>query len=93
MIASAQPDGVPAIVALIAATLSASVLGLVGAVVASLWMSVGHRPWSVVGVLVGALVLWWTLVVAAPVLGQIFANVTSPSAEDCQDLPPDTGCL
>ena len=90
---SAGGNGVPAIPALIAAGLAASALGVVGAVTAASWMSVGHRPWSVVGVLVGALLLWWTLVIAAPVLGVIYTNIGSPTPEDCQDIPPGSACL
>jgi hypothetical protein len=75
--AAAGADGVPALAAVLAAAVSAGALALVAAIVSHLWLVTGARTWAVVGVLAGALVLWWTLVVAAPVLGRIFQDAVS----------------
>jgi hypothetical protein len=93
VIASSGADGVPAIAALVFAGIGAGLLALIGAVVAYLGMVVGYRSWAVVGVLIGSLLLWWMLVIASPVLGQIYQNVGEPGPDDCQNVPTGQGCL
>lgn len=90
---SGADPNVPALTALVATVVAASVLASIGAVTAWLWMHVGYRPWAVTGVVLASLILWWVLAVASPFMGGIYQNVTSPAPDDCENLAPGEACL